>query len=226
MSPTTASHARGIDTIEKPRRIGCKHTFLCRLCKGGHLTHLFPTSTLVQETQSFSHIPSGFESSLVSQHFNPSSVDTTVISMQSSTDTTLLLGGDASLDHAVSHPIQPAVASMQYSTDATLIFGVDASLDLVISHPIQPMVEEVVMPMQYSTDPTLLLESDKSKEVTLLMQSFVNPTLLLGGDASFDHVLRISSPIPSEQGRITLSMSTLPPSPIMVSFGWNDLVEP
>jgi hypothetical protein len=82
------------------------------------------------------------------------------------------------------------------------------------------------MSMQSSVDPTLLLESDKSKEVTLSMQYSTNPTLLLGGDASFDHVLSISSSVPSEQGGIPLSLSTLPPSPRMVSFDWNDLVEP
>jgi hypothetical protein len=115
---------------------------------------------------------------------------------------------------------------MQSSADTTPVLGSDASLDHVVSHPIQPMVEEVVMSMQSSVDPTLLLESDKSKEVTLSMQSSVNPTLLLGGDASFDHVLSISSFVPSEQGSIPLSLSTLPPSPRMVSFDWNDLVEP
>jgi hypothetical protein len=170
--------------------------------------------------------PSGSESSLVSQHSNPSLVDTMVMSMQYSADTTLLFWGDASLDLVVSHHVQPTVVSMQSSTDTTPIFGGDASLDLVVSHPIQPMVEEVVMSMQSSVDPTLLLESDKSKEVTLSMQSSVNPTLLLGGDASFDHVLSISSPVPSEQGSIPLSSSTLPPSPRVVSFDWNDLVEP
>jgi hypothetical protein len=80
--------------------------------------------------------------------------------------------------------------------------------------------------MQSSVDPTLLLESDKSKEVTLPMKSSVNPTLLLGGDESFDHVLSISSFVPSEQGSIPLSSSMLPPSPREVSFDWNDLVEP
>jgi hypothetical protein len=70
------------------------------------------------------------------------------------------------------------------------------------------------------------LESDKSKEVTLSMQSSSNPTLILGGDASFDHVLTISNSVPSKQGSIPLSPSTLPPSPRMVSFDWNDLVEP
>jgi hypothetical protein len=92
------------------------------------------------------------------------------------------------------------------------------SLDHVVSHPLQPTVEEVVVSMQSSVDPTLLLESDQSKEVTLSMQYLANPTLLLGGDAFFNHVLSISSSVPSEQGSIPLSPSTLPPSPMMVSF--------
>jgi hypothetical protein len=115
---------------------------------------------------------------------------------------------------------------MQSSTESTPIFWGDVYLDLVVSYPIQPTVEEVVVLMQSLVDPTLLLESRKSKEVTLLMQSLVNPTLILGGDASFDHVLRISSPVSSEQGSIPLSLSTLPPCLRMVSFDWNDLVEP
>jgi hypothetical protein len=110
------------------------------------------------------------------------------------------------------------VVSMQSSIETTHVLGDDASLDLVISHPIQPMVEEIVVSMQSSVDPSLLLESDKSKKVTLSMQSLVNPTLLLGGDESFDHFLRISSFVPSTQGSIPISLSTLPPSPWVVSF--------
>jgi hypothetical protein len=75
--------------------------------------------------------------------------------------------------------------------------------------------------MQSSVDPALLMESDKSKEVTLPMHSSINPTLLLGGDESFDHVLIISSYVPSTQGSIPLSLS-----PRVVSFDWNDIVEP
>jgi hypothetical protein len=70
------------------------------------------------------------------------------------------------------------------------------------------------------------LESDKSKEVTFPMQSLVNTTLLLGGDASFDHVLSIFGYVPPKQGSIPLSSSMLPPIPRVVSFDWNDLVEP
>jgi hypothetical protein len=116
--------------------------------------------------------------------------------------------------------------SMQYLVDPTLLLGGDASLDHVVSHPIQPVVEEVVMPMQSLVDPTLLLESDESTKVISPMQYLVDPTLLLGSDASFDYVFSISSSVPSEQGGIPLSLSMLPPSPRMVSFDWNDLVEP
>jgi hypothetical protein len=37
------SHAVGIDSFEKPRWIGRKPKFPCKLCKGDHLTHLCPS---------------------------------------------------------------------------------------------------------------------------------------------------------------------------------------
>jgi hypothetical protein len=77
-------------------------------------------------------------------------------------------------------------------------------LDHVVPHPIQPLVVKVVMPMQ----------------------SLDDPTLLLGSDVSTDYVFSISGSILSEQGGILLIPSTPPPSPRMVSFDWNDLVEP
>jgi hypothetical protein len=178
---------------------------------------------VVQEAWSFPGGPLGSESSLVSQ---PSLVDTAVMPMQYSADTTLIFGGDVSLDLVVSHPVQLVVVPMQSSVGTTPILGSDASLDLVFSHPIQPMIQEVVVLIKYLVNLTLLLESSKSKEVTLPMQSSINPTLLLGGDASFDHVLSISSSSPSEQGIIPLSSSMHPPSTRVVSFDWNDLVEP
>jgi hypothetical protein len=146
--------------------------------------------------------------------------------IQSLVDTTPIFGSDASFDQVVLHHVQLVVVPMKYSVDTTLVLGSDVSLDHVLSHPIQPMVENVVVSMQYLVDPTLLLESDKPQEVTLSMHSLVNPTLLLGGDASFDHVLRISIYVPSPQGSIPLSLSTLPPIPRMVYFDLNDLVEP
>jgi hypothetical protein len=79
-------------------------------------------------------------------------------------------------------------------------------LDLVVSQPIHLLVEKVVMLMQSSVDPT--------------------PTLLLGSDMSTDYVFSISGSILSKQGGIPLIPSTPPPSPSMVSFDWNDLVEP
>jgi hypothetical protein len=171
-----------------------------------------------------SNSPLGFESSLVSQYSNPYLVDTTVVPIQYLVDTTLILGGDESLDHVLSHHLQPTVLFRKSSADTTPICGGYLSLDHVVSHPIQPMVEEVVMSMQYSVDSTLIVESDKSKEVTLSMKYSVKPTLIFGGDAYFDHVLIISSHVPYEQGSIPLYLTTLPPNPRMVSFDWNDIV--
>jgi hypothetical protein len=58
------------------------------------------------------------------------------------------------------------------------------------------------------------------------MQSLDDPTLLLGSDVSTDYVFSISGSILSEEGGILLVPRTPPPSPRMVSFDWNDLVEP
>jgi hypothetical protein len=128
--------------------------------------------------------------------------------MQSSTDPTPLLGGEVPLDHVVLQPIQPLVAkvvtSMQSLTDPTPLLRGEVPLDLVVSQPMQPLVEEVVT----------------------LMQSSADPTLLLGSDVSSDCVFSISSSVLSEQGGIPLILSTPPPSPRMISFDWNELVEP
>jgi hypothetical protein len=128
-----------------------------------------------------------------------------------------------------SQPIQPlvneVVMSMQSSTNPTLFWGGDAPSDHVVSEPIQLVVEEVVVRMQSLADPTLL-ESAESMKVVTPMQSSVDPTLLLRIHVSTDYVFSISSSILSEQGGIPLTSSTPPPSPMMVSFDWNDLVEP
>jgi hypothetical protein len=80
--------------------------------------------------------------------------------------------------------------------------------------------------MQSSVDPTLLLESVKSTKVVTPMQSSVYPTPLFGSNVSTDYVFIISSSILLEQGSILLTSKTPPPSPRMVSFDWNYLVEP
>jgi hypothetical protein len=76
-----------------------------------------------------------------------------VLSMQYSTDTTPVFGGDASLDHVVLHPIQPMfeelVVSMQSSVDPTLLLESEKS-------------KEVTLLMKSSINPTLLLGGDVS----------------------------------------------------------------
>jgi hypothetical protein len=56
--------------------------------------------------------------------------------------------------------------------------------------------------------------------------SSADPTPLLGSEVSTDYVFSISNFVLSEQGGIPLALSTPPPSPRMVSFDLNDLVEP
>jgi hypothetical protein len=253
MSPTTASHVGGIHMIEKPICLRHKPGFLCRTCEGSHLTHLCPFTAGIPEAWGSPKGPSGSEASMVSHHSVPSLVDTTfmpmqsladppfhlgvdasfdlvvshpvqpvIVSMQSSTDTSPMFGGDASLDLVVSHLVQPTVVLMQYSTDNTPVFWGDAPLDLVVLHPFQPMVEEVVVSMQYSINPTLLLLSDKSKEAFTPMQLLVDPLVLLL--YLLCHILSISSTSPSEEERVLLFLSSLPPSLDEVPFDWDDLM--
>jgi hypothetical protein len=66
VQPTTAIHAGGIDFVEKPRRIGRKPKFPCKLCKGDHLNHLCPDIPEVQRLWSLSTSSSDSKSSEVS----------------------------------------------------------------------------------------------------------------------------------------------------------------
>jgi hypothetical protein len=109
--------------------------------------------------------------------------------------------------------VEKLVTSIQSSVDPTLL------LESVES-------TKVVTPMQSSVDPTLLLESEESTKVVTLMQYSTDPTLLLGSDVSTNYVSSISRSLLSEQGGISHTSSTPPPSLRMVSFDWNDLVEP
>jgi hypothetical protein len=278
VQPTTASHVGGINSVQKPRRIGRKLKFPCKICKGDHLTHLCPGIPEVQRL--FSLSASSYDSKsfeVSSQSIQPlvekvvmlmhSSVDPTpllggevpldlvvsqpiqplvekvVMPMQSSVDPTLLLGGEVPLYLVVSQPIQPLVATvvmpMHSSADPTPLFGGEVPLDHVFLQPIQPWVVKVVMPIQSSVDPTPILGSEVPLDhvvsqpiqpwfvkLVMPMQSSDDPTLLLGSDVSTDYVFSIFGLVFSEQGVILLASSKPPPSPRIVSFDWNDLVEP
>jgi hypothetical protein len=161
MKLATSIHARGIDFVEKPRRIGRKPKFPCKLCKGDHLTHLCLGLPEVQRLWSLS--TSSSDSEVSSQSIQPL-VEKLVMPMQSSADPTPLLGGEVPLDHVVSQPIHPlvekVVTSMQSSADPTLLLGSVEST-------------KVVTLMQSSDDPTLLLESDVSTDYVLSISSSV-----------------------------------------------------
>jgi hypothetical protein len=104
--------------------------------------------------------------------------------------------------HHVSPLIDMTILSLQSSPNHTPIVEGDGSRMHVVMHPIQPLVEELVIPMQ----------------------SLVNLTLLFEGDASSNHVVSIPDPAPSEQERVLLSPSSLPPSLEEVPFDWDGLV--
>jgi hypothetical protein len=108
--------------------------------------------------------PSSSKSSSVSQQYNISLVDEVIMSIPYSVDTGLVLGGDVSLEHFVSHPLQPmveeVVMSMQYSADPTLLLESDES-------------SKVVKPMKYSVDPTLLSRSDAYFDYIFIISSSV-----------------------------------------------------
>jgi hypothetical protein len=217
VQPATASHVGGIEFVEKPRWIGHKPKFPCNICKGDHLTHLCPGIPEVQRLWSLSAISFDSESSQVSSQSIKTLVEKLVMSMQSSVDPTLLLESVESTK---------VVMLMQSSVDPTPLLGDEVLLDHVVSQPIQPLVDKLVTSMQSSVDPTLILESLESTKVVTPMQSSANTTLLSESDVSTDYVFSISSLGLSEQGGIPLILSTPPPSPTMVSFHWNDLVEP
>jgi hypothetical protein len=122
--------------------------------------------------------------------------------------------------------VDEVVMTIQSSPNPTPFLRGDVPIYHVVSHPIQPVVEKVVTSMQSLVDPTLLLESVESTKMVTSMQSLADPTLLLRSDVSTDYVYRIFISVLSEQGGIPLTLRTPPPSPRMVSFNWNDLLEP
>jgi hypothetical protein len=87
--------------------------------------------------------------------------------------------------------IDMEVILLQSSPDLTPVVEGDVFPIPIISNPLQPRIEEVVV----------------------LVQSLVNPNLLVGSDASFNHVVSIPDPAPSEQERVLLS-----PIPLPLSF--------
>jgi len=99
--PSIVSYVGGIHTIEKPQCIGRNPKFLCRICKGGQLTRLVPTTVVVEEANSLSDNPPGSQSSLVSQHSNSCLIDTSIMPMQSSADTNHVFRSGASFDHVI-----------------------------------------------------------------------------------------------------------------------------
>jgi hypothetical protein len=101
VQPTTTSHVGSIDYVEKPRWVGRKPKFPCKLCKGDHLTHMCPGIPEVQILWSMCASASDSESSEVSSQPIQLMVEKLVMPMQYSVDPTPIFGGEVPLDHVV-----------------------------------------------------------------------------------------------------------------------------
>jgi hypothetical protein len=79
-------------------------------------------------------------------------------------ETTLVLGGDSSVDHVFFHPIQPTIEEMvmltKSSVNPTLFLDSDKS-------------KEVKLPMKSLANPTILLGVDASFDHVLIIFSYV-----------------------------------------------------
>jgi hypothetical protein len=93
----------------QPICIGRKPNFPCKICRVYHLNIFFPPIVVVGRVWHLSKGSSSSELYSVSQQTIQSFVDEVVFSMQSSPNTTLILGGDASLYRVVSHHFQQVV---------------------------------------------------------------------------------------------------------------------
>jgi hypothetical protein len=101
--------------------------------------------------------------------------------------------------HTAPPLINMVVTLLQSPLELTPVFEGDASPIPVDMHLHQPRIEEVVTPVQSLASPNLLMESD----------------------ASFDHVVIILDPAPSEQERVFLSPSPLPLGFEEINFDWD-----
>jgi hypothetical protein len=84
MSPTIVNDVGGTHMIKNPRCVRRKPIFLCRNCKGYHLTHLCPTTIGILEAWFSPGGPSGSKAYVVSPHSVSPLIDTSGMLMQSS----------------------------------------------------------------------------------------------------------------------------------------------
>jgi hypothetical protein len=136
MSPAIVNDVGGTHMIEKLRHLRHKPKFLCRNCKGNHLTRLCPATVGIPEAWFSPEDPSGSEAYVVSPHLVSPLIDTTVMLMQSYPEHTSVGEGDVSSIHVITHPIQPGVEEVfipvQSLVNPTLLLEGDASFNHVI----------------------------------------------------------------------------------------------
>jgi len=87
MSPAIVNN---IGVIEKPQRLRHKPKFLCRTCKGDHLTHLCLAIAEIPEARGSPKGPSDYEASVVFPHPVPPFIDLVVMPLQFPPDLTTI----------------------------------------------------------------------------------------------------------------------------------------
>jgi hypothetical protein len=133
MSPTIVNIAGG---IKKPRRLRRKPKFLCRTCKGNHLTCLCPATAEIPEVWGSPKGSSYSEAFVVSPHLFPPLIDTVVTSLQSSPELTPVVEGDMSPIPITVHPLQPRVEEVVVPVPSLVTFDFLMEGDTTFNHVI------------------------------------------------------------------------------------------
>jgi hypothetical protein len=210
------------DTVGK-KKIRVK--FPCMLCKGSHLTHLFPhmgkaLKLLEDMIVSQPQLPSAYRK----LSLNPPIVDGMI---------TLIPSPVNSVDHVVNlvtslvESVDKVVDLIPSSVNRTLPSESETKVvDLIASSvdptPLLESVTQVVDPFT-PIDPILPLENET--QVVDLISSLVNPTLPLESKPDIAHVFLIDTDSPMPRG-IPPSPVGPPPSNEAIRFDWGVLTGP
>jgi hypothetical protein len=199
--------------------------FPCMLCKGSHLTHLFPrmdeASKLIEEmTVSQPQLPAAYRKITL----DPFVVDGMINPSPSSV---------SPIDHVVNlvmslvEPVDKVVDSIPSSVDPTLPFGSATQVVDLIPSSVDP-----TLPLESETqsvdpfppvDPILPLENET--QVVDLISSSVDPTLPLESKPNTTHVSLVDTDT-TVLGGIPPSPVEPPPSNESILFNWGVLTKP
>jgi hypothetical protein len=227
MSLASEQHADDLpstshDTVGKKKS---RVKFRCMLCKGSHLTHLFPcmdeASKLLEDmTVSQPQIPAAYHK----LSLNPPIVDGMITPVPSPVN---LVDHVVNLVTSLVEPIDKVVDLIPSSVNPTLpsesetktVDPIPSSVDPTL--PLES-VTQVVDPFP-SVDPILSLENET--QVVDLISPSADPTLLLESKPNTAHVFLVDTESPMLRG-IPPSPVGPPPSNEAIHFDWGVLIGP